>query len=74
MDLNVERTSLIKDLEQVDDESLLKTVKVILQYGLKKESRITIAQYNRELKEAEEKIDAGNYYTQDEVETMAKKW
>jgi len=26
------------------------------------------------LKEAEEKIDAGNHYTQDEVETMAKKW
>jgi len=45
-----------------------------LQYRLKKESRITIAQYNRELKEAEEKIDAGNHYIQDEVETMAKKW
>jgi len=46
MDLNVELTSLIKDLEQVDDVSLLKTVKVMLQYRLKKESRITIAQYN----------------------------
>jgi hypothetical protein len=74
MDLNVERTSLIKDLEQVDDVSLLKTVKVMLQYRLKKESRITIAKYNRELKEAEARIDAGNFYTQDEVETMAKKW
>lgn len=74
MDLNVERASIIKELEQVDDVSLLQAIKVMLQYGLKKEGRITIAKYNRELKEAEARIDAGNFYTQDEVETMAKKW
>ncbi|MBP9925526.1 MAG: hypothetical protein KBF45_06005 [Cyclobacteriaceae bacterium] len=74
MDLKLERASLIKDLEQVDDVSLLQAIKVMLQYGLKKEGRITLTQYNRELKEAEARIDAGNYHTQDEVEAMAKKW
>ncbi len=74
MDLKLERASLIKDLEQVDDVSLLQAIKVMVQYGLKKEGRITIEQYNREVREAEARIDAGNYYSQEEVETMAKKW
>ena len=36
--------------------------------------RPTIEQYNKELEEAEARIDAGEFYTQEEVEEMAKKW
>lgn len=74
MDLNLERDLLIKELQRVDDVSLLQAIKVMLKYGLKREGRITIGQYNRELSEAEARIDAGNYYTQDDVKMMGCKW
>jgi hypothetical protein len=33
-----------------------------------------IIQYNKELDEAEARMDAGDFYTQEEVEEMSKKW
>ncbi len=38
------------------------------------EMPISIEQYNRELDEAEAEIDRGEFYSQEEVEKMAKKW
>lgn len=35
---------------------------------------IDIEEYNRDLEEAEAEIDRGEFYTQQEVEEMAKKW
>lgn len=35
---------------------------------------ISIEQYNQELDEAEAEIDRGEFYSQEEVEKMAKKW
>jgi hypothetical protein len=69
MDIKTERSLLIKELQQVDDLSLLQAIKVMLHYG-----RISIEQYNRELNEAEERIDRGDFFTQEEVEKMAKEW
>jgi len=74
MNINTERALLIKELQQVEDVSLLKAIKAILHYGLKNEGRISIEQYNRELEEAEARIDRGDFFTQEEVEKMAKKW
>lgn len=37
-----------------------------------KPERISIEQYNKELDAAEARIDAGEYYTQDEIENMIK--
>jgi hypothetical protein len=74
MDIKTERSLLIKELQQVDDLSLLQAIKVMLHYGLKNEGRISIEQYNRELNEAEERIDRGDFFTQEEVEKMAKEW
>lgn len=34
----------------------------------------TVEEYNNEIEEAEKRIDAGLFYTQEEVEEMAKKW
>jgi len=33
-----------------------------------------IVQYNKEMDEAEARIEAGEFYMQEEVEEMAKKW
>ena len=35
-----------------------------------KPERISIEQYNKELEAAEERIDGGEYYTQEEIEKM----
>ena len=74
MDIKVERSLLIKELMQVEDISLIQAIKAVLHYGLKNEGRISIEQYNRELEEAEARINRGNYFTQEEVEKMAKEW
>jgi predicted transcriptional regulator len=74
MDINTERALLIRELQQVEDISLLKAIKAVLHYGLKSEGRISIEQYNRELDEAEARIEKGEFFTQEEVKKMAKGW
>lgn len=74
MDVNVERSLLIKELQQVEDLALLQAIKAVLHYGLKTEGRITSEQYNRELEEAEKRIDRGDFFTQEQVEKMSKEW
>jgi hypothetical protein len=36
--------------------------------------RITIEQYNKEIDEAVARVEAGEFYTQEEVEKMSKEW
>ena len=74
MDINTERTLLIKELQQVEDISLLKAIKAMLHYGLKSEGRISVEQYNRELEEAEAEIDRGEFTTHDEMKKQMKAW
>ena len=74
MDINIERSLLIKELQQVEDLSLLQAIKAVLHYGLKNEGRISIEQYNRELEEAEAEIDRGEYITHEELKKQMKAW
>lgn len=74
MDINTERTLLIKELQQVEDISLLKTLKAVLHYGLRNEGRISVEQYNRELEEAEAEIERGEFITQEELKKQMKAW
>ena len=74
MDINTERSLLIKELQQVEDISLLQAIKAVLYYGLKNEGHISIEQYNRELAEAEKRISRGEFFTQDQVKKMVVKW
>lgn len=74
MDINIERSILIKELEQINDISLLRAVKHLIHYGLKNEGRISIEQYNRELDEAEARVARGEFYTQEEVSKIIKGW
>ena len=46
----------------------------MLRYGQKHEDRINIEDYNKEIEEAEAKIDKGEYYTQAGVEKLSEKW
>ena len=74
MDINAERSLIIKELQNIKDASLLKALKHMIYYALKNEGRISIEQYNREIEEAEKRVDKGDFFTQDEVEKMAKEW
>lgn len=51
-------------------ESILGMIKSFVQPG----DSTTIEQYNKEIDEAMKRIDAGEFYTQEEVEAMSKKW
>jgi len=57
-------------LTTVQKESLLSVIKSIVAPG----ERISIEQYNKEIDEAVARVDAGEFYTQEEVEKMAKEW
>lgn len=73
MDVDAERALLIKELQQVEDISLLHAIKAVLHYGLKSEGKISI-----------ERNNSGNYrafethsyrisyrYTEDEIRILS---
>ena len=74
MDINAERSLIIKELQQVNDISLLKALKHMIRYGLKNEGRISIEQYNKELEEAEAEVERGEYLTQEALKEQMKTW
>ena len=75
MNIQEDIAALVKQLEQIEDQELILAIKHLIAYGLNRaEGHISIEQYNRELDEAEAAIDRGEFYTQDKVEKMAKKW
>jgi len=74
MDINAEKALLIKEINQVEDISLLKALKYMLHYGLKNEGRISIEQYNKELDEADAEVDKGEFTTHEEFKKQMKAW
>lgn len=74
MDLNSERALLIKELQQVEDISLLRAIKAVLHYGLQNEGIISVEQYNKEIEEAEARIDSGNFVVHEDEVNRIKKW
>lgn len=57
-------------LNPVQKASLLEVIK---SFVLPKE-RISIEQYNKELNEALARVEAGEFFTNEEVEKMSKNW
>jgi len=75
MDLKAELKWIHQELDNVKDETLLKAIKNILKYRKKVESeRISIEQYNKEIDEAINDIENGEFYTQEEARKIASKW
>lgn len=57
-------------LTPVQKESLLSVIK---SFVIPRE-RISVEQYNKEIDEAIARVEAGEFYTQEEVEKMSKEW
>jgi predicted transcriptional regulator len=74
MSVKTERDQLIKEIEQVEDIQLLHAIKTILHYGLQREGRITLEQYNLEIEEAERRIENGEFIVHEDAIKQMKGW
>lgn len=71
MDLNTRKYKFIQQLFTVEEE-VFEKLEAVLKAG--NENRISIAQYNAEIDDADNRISKGEFYTQEEVEKLAEKW
>jgi hypothetical protein len=74
MDINSEKALLIREIQQLEDLSLLRLLKSMLHYGLKNEGRISLEQYNKELEEADAEIERGDYLTHKVALKAIRSW
>jgi hypothetical protein len=72
--LERELLQYILQLDEAEKRSVLQMLKTFLKGREKEPIRISIEQYNREIDEAIARVEAGDFYTQAEVEQMAKNW
>lgn len=72
--LERELLQYILQLDDAEKKSVLQMLKTFLKGREKKVPRISIEQYNKEIDEAIARVEAGEYYTHEEVEQMAKDW
>ena len=74
MDINSEKAHLIREIEQLDDISLVRVLKSMLHYGLMNAGRISIEQYDKELEEANAEIERGEFLTHEEALKEVRSW
>ncbi|ALO13837.1 hypothetical protein L21SP5_00231 [Salinivirga cyanobacteriivorans] len=72
--LNQEFKFYYSMLSQAQKESMLSMMKSFLDKAAEKSNRISVAQYNKELEEAEERINKGQFITQESLREEAKGW
>ena len=72
--LERELVQYVLQLDETQKKSLLEMLKTFVKGQEKKSTRISIEQYNKEIDEAIARVEAGEFYTQEEVERMAKDW
>lgn len=70
--LERELLQYILQLDEAEKKSVLQMLKTFLKGREKKVPRNSIEQYNKEIDEAIARVEAGEYYTPEEVERMAK--
>jgi len=71
MDLETRKHEFIQKLRNVD-ESVFDKLEIFLNKSTS--SGISLSQYNKEIDEANARIDAGDFLTQEEVEKIANQW
>lgn len=62
------------DYLQVADDKKLKALYTLLAEEIEQEGRVSIAQYNKELKAAEAEFKAGDFISHDTMKKMVRKW
>ena len=77
MDLQADIEWISQELKTVKDPTLIEAFKNMLKYRknvTQSSERISIEQYNKEIDEANARIDNGEFYTQEEAEKIMDKW
>ena len=72
--LEKEWFSYFAQLNEAEKKSVLLMLKTFLHRRNGDAGRISIEQYNKEIDEALEEVERGEFYTQAEVEKMSKDW
>lgn len=73
MDLEARKYEFIQKLFDVD-EKVLQKLETVLNKEAKETQRISLKQYNKEIDEAIEDVENGNFNTQEEAKKIAEKW
>ena len=77
MDIQSEKTALIKVLENINDESLIRDIQSLIEYASKRDEEYlgtTVDQYNDELDEADARIDAGDFISHEDLGKEFSRW
>ncbi len=77
MDIQTEKTALVKVLEQINDVSLIRALQHMVEYALKRDEEylgVGIDQYNKEIEEAENRIEQGNFVKHEQAVDRIKGW
>lgn len=72
--LDQELLQYILQLDEAEKMSVLQMLKTFVKGREKKAKQISVEQYNKEIDEAIARVEAGEFYTQEEVERMSKDW
>lgn len=73
MDLQARKYEFIRKLIKIEKPSIMdKLEKIIKKENLSE--RETLEDYNKDIDEAIAEIENGDFYTQEEIEKMAKEW
>jgi predicted transcriptional regulator len=72
--LDKEMFTYFKRLSEEEKRSLLQLLKSFLGRRNESTGRATLEQYNKEIDDALEDVEKGNFLTQEEVEARAAKW
>jgi predicted transcriptional regulator len=71
--LELEMLDCFAQLNEAEKKSIIQLLKTFLK-SRKTPGRISIEQYNKELEEAEKRIEAGDFTTHEELIKEMKKW
>jgi predicted transcriptional regulator len=77
MNLQVEKQALIKALEQTNDEALIKAIQQMVEYAVQRDEEylgVTAEQYNKELDEANARIERGDFVNHEEAIKQIEAW
>ncbi|RPD41923.1 hypothetical protein [Chitinophaga barathri] len=72
--LEQEMYTYFVQLNEAEKKSVVQMLKTFLKSRKQQPEVYTIEQYNKELEEAEKRIEAGDFITQEDLEKEMEKW